>query len=393
VSDAPPDPPAAAPAAEPPATPVEPAHAVAPTEQQPRWRRELRRLAIELRDVCAEFFLSPTTGEAGAAFRIVFGLLALYYLCGSVYWNLDRYYGNTGVLPHSDWLNTDASRLTLLGLSPSPTLLYAVFFVTVGAAALFTLGASTRVMAAISYVGLTSFYNRNPWLMNAGDHLVVILMFLCIVAPVSVRWSVDSWWRARRAARRGESSPKPTPVYGLAIIRLLICFVYLSSFVHKMSNSSWRSGEAVSRILDSTRFAAFGGGFDDFPLLERLMTWGTLLIEGLFLLVLMKKYRPWVLAAGVGLHVGIEVLMKIPMFTAVMLVSYVALLDDSEVRWITGLLRRRQADAPAPVTASATPASASAPTAASPASGPPLPEPPSVPTPSAPQGPAAPSGA
>ena len=47
------------------------------------------------------------------------------------------------------------------------------------------------------------------------------------------------------------------------------------------------------------------------------------------------------LVAGIGLHLGIEALMKIPMFTAVMLVSYIVLLDDSEIRW---LLRLGQVD-------------------------------------------------
>jgi uncharacterized membrane protein YphA (DoxX/SURF4 family) len=296
--------------------------------------------------MAAEFFLTPTTGEAISAFRIALGILVLYYLLVSVSWNLDRYYGERGVLPYADYLTTDASRITLLAIGPSEALLHAVWGGTVAAAALFTLGLFTRFAAVVTYVGLVSFYNRNPWLMNAGDHLVVILVFLCIVAPAGLRFSVDSWLRQQRARRLGRPLA-PTPVYGVAIIRLLVCFVYLSSFVHKMSNASWRKGEAVTRILDSTRFASGMVDFDSFPIFERAATWGTLLVEGVFLLALLKRWRPWILIAGIGLHLSIELFMKIPMFTAVMLISYIALLDDGEVRWLLRPLLGRFVEPPA----------------------------------------------
>ena len=328
---------------------------------RPPWRARARQLWAEGRVLAAEFFLTPTTGEAISAFRIALGILVLYYLLVSVSWNLDRYYGERGVLPYADYLTTDASHITLLAIGPSEALLHAVWAGTVAAAALFTLGLFTRVAAVVVYVGLVSFYNRNPWLMNAGDHLVVILVFLCIVAPAGLRFSVDSWLRHRSARRLGRALP-PRPVYGVAIIRLLVCFVYLSSFVHKMSNSSWRKGEAVTRILDSTRFASGMVDFDSFPIFERLATWGTLLVEGVFLLALLKRWRPWVLVAGIGLHISIELFMKIPMFTAVMLVGYIVLLDDGEIRWLLRPLLGRFVDPPATaVSAAVNPSSPEAP--------------------------------
>jgi hypothetical protein len=389
------------PAIQPPPPPIE-----APAERP--WRRHLRRLLAEARDVVEEFFLSPTTGEAAGLFRIAFGLLVVYYLAVNVGLNLERYYSDLGVLPYADYLSTDASNITLLAIGPSHALLQAVWIGTLVSSVLFTLGCATRITAALTYIGLVSFYNRNPWLMNAGDHLVVTLTFLCIVAPLGLRYSVDSWFRRYRAKLRGLPLEAPrAAMFGLGIMRLLICFVYLSSFVHKMSNSSWRKGEAVTRILDSTRFSAGPGGFDDFAILERMMTWGTLLIEGVFLIVLIKRYRPWILMAGVGLHMGIEVLMKIPMFTAVMLISYITLLDDSEIRWLLRLGRREPISAPAEA-ASHLPAAAAAGAAAtapgpwsaapSASASPPAPAvaretPASPPQPSGPEEPAAPSGA
>jgi hypothetical protein len=329
------------PAIQPPPPPIE-----APAERP--WRRHLRRLLAEARDVVEEFFLSPTTGEAGGLFRIAFGLLVVYYLAFNVGLNLERYYSDLGILPYADYRSTDASKISLLAIGPSQVLLHAVWIGALVSSVLFTLGCATRVTAALTYVGLASFYNRNPWLMNAGDHLVVTLTFLCIVAPVGLRYSVDSWFRRYRAKLRGlPAEPPRAAMFGLGIMRLLVCFVYLSSFVHKMSNSSWRKGEAVTRILDSTRFASGMVDFDSFPIFERMATWGTLLVEGVFLLALLKRWRPWILVAGIGLHISIELFMKIPMFTAVMLISYIALLDDGEVRWLLRPLLGRFVDPPA----------------------------------------------
>lgn len=329
--------------------------AAAPRRQ---WRARARQYAGEARALVADLFLTPTSGEAISVFRIALGILVLYYLLVSVSWNIDRYYGERGILPRADWLTTDASRWTLLGTSSSELLLHGLWAASIVAAAMFTLGLFTRVAAVLTYAGLVSFYNRNPWLMNAGDHLVVILVFLCIVAPAGLRFSVDAWLRRRRAARTGRL-PAAVPVYGVTIVRLLVCFVYLSSFVHKMSNSSWRKGEAVTRILDSARFGSGLVDFDSFPIVERMATWGTLVIEGVFLLALLKRWRPWILIAGIGLHLGIELMMKIPMFTAVMLVSYIALLDDGEVRWLLRPVLGRWVEPPpvaVPVPALAAPA-------------------------------------
>jgi hypothetical protein len=209
-----------------------------------------------------------------------------------------------------------------------------VWAISIAASGCFALGIATRWAAAIAYVGVVSLYNRNPWLMNAGDHLLCILCFLSIFAPLSLRWSLSAWLRERR----GAPPPPPAPVFFLAVIKLEIVYIYLASFGHKISNAAWRSGDAVSLILDSSRFAGEPGGIGS-PLALRAFTWGTLLVEGAFALVLVKRFRPWVLAAGAALHLSIEALMRIPMFTAVMLVSYLALLDDDEARRLGRLAR------------------------------------------------------
>lgn len=62
------------------------------------------------------------------------------------------------------------------------------------------------------------------------------------------------------------------------------------------------------------------------------------------MLVWFKKYRPWMLLAGIGFHIGIDIMMVIPIFSYAMIAAYPAFLNDGETRWLVDrlLLRKRR---------------------------------------------------
>lgn len=274
------------------------------------------------------FFWAETSGEAGALFRIGFGALVIYYLVVLVGWNLTRYYGDSGVLPHSVFSRW-VGRTTLLALGSSQALLWGVWGVTLAAAIAFTVGFRARIAAVVLYVGLLSIQNRNPYVANAAEGLICALAFLSILAPLSLRSSFD-------ARREG---PRTAPVFGLRLVQLQLVIVYVTSVIHKLQEPLWRSGEAVRFALDAKSLSNVSGGLGSTSL-EHALTWGTLVLEGLFFLVFWKRLRPWVLAAGVLLHLSIEAIFRIPMFSGVMLVTYLTFLTDEEARRVTGWLAR-----------------------------------------------------
>jgi hypothetical protein len=68
------------------------------------------------------------------------------------------------------------------------------------------------------------------------------------------------------------------------------------------------------------------------------MTWGTLLFEFAFPTLVWFRRTRWVLlASGVVFHIMIDVLMIIPMFSWIMIVSYASFIEDRDVhrvlRW------------------------------------------------------------
>ena len=113
----------------------------------------------------------------------------------------------------------------------------------------------------------------------------------------------------------------------------------------------WLSGIALRDVLSSPVFSEWPHYYDYFPIIV-FLTWMTLLFEMAFpLLVWFKKLRPWMILWGIAFHVGIDALMVIPVFSAIMIVSYAVFLTDDEVKWLVVAISRpfrRKRIAPGP---------------------------------------------
>jgi hypothetical protein len=68
---------------------------------------------------------------------------------------------------------------------------------------------------------------------------------------------------------------------------------------------------------------------------SRCATWSSLAVEAAFpLLIWIRPLRPYMLLAGILLHLGLEYSMNIPFFQWVVLSSYVLFFDDSPTKRI-----------------------------------------------------------
>jgi len=269
------------------------------------------------------FWTGRTTGEAVALLRVGFSALALWAALG-IGLNLDRYYGQDAVVPWDVAKTFEFGMWTLFALAPqSQALPVALLIAMVASAAALLVGAAPRVAAAILFVVTLSFDHRNPLVLNSGDGLFSILAGLMLVLPIDRRWTL---WPVPRPSA-GDAS-----IWSLRLVQLQIAYVYWSSAIAKLVNERWRTGWALRDVLASPVFAEWPTYIDSYPVIAA-MTWGTLLFEVAFpLLVAVRRFRPWVLAAGVLFHASIELAMTIPMFSAVMIVSYAAFLDDATLR-------------------------------------------------------------
>ncbi|HYO95655.1 MAG TPA: HTTM domain-containing protein [Polyangiaceae bacterium] len=289
------------------------------------WLREAR-----------EFWTDPVRGSSAALFRIGYGVLAIWTALG-VLLNLQRYYGNRGMLPWSAVQHFPEQRYSLFSLAPtSDLLLHATGAAFLLAAVTLTLGIAPRASALVIFVINIALQHRNPYVVNNGDRLFVILAALGACLPLGQRWSVAAF------RKRGGNRPPSRPlVWSQRLIQLQIAYVYLFSCFAKVRHPRWLSGEAVYDVLKSPVFSEWPVKLEFAPLV-RVLTWSTLLFELLFpILVWDRRYRRYLLAAGVFFHLGIELTLTIPMFSAIMVVSYACFLSDDETEALVGWLKAR----------------------------------------------------
>lgn len=286
-----------------------------------------------MKDAWLAFWLAPSRGSAVSLFRIGFGACAVWMALG-VLFNVERYYGDAGLVPWAVVQDNPYQRFSLFALAPHEPLLpwlLGVGFLVASVGLL--LGVAARPCAlAIFAVGL-SLQHRNPFIHNAGDRVFLILALLAVFVPLGARWSVEAWLRARR----GRTAP-PAPIWFQRLIGLQIAYVYLNAYGGKIGQASWRSGNAVAEILSSRALSTVATEL--FLPLSAFLTWSTLLFEVSFpVLVWSRGFRPYVLAAGVLFHLGIQLTMAIPSFGAVMVASYACFLSDEEAERLVGFVR------------------------------------------------------
>lgn len=279
-----------------------------------------------LERIVLDFLGAPSSGHSAALFRLAFGALSIWYTL-AVYLNLDRYYSNAGLVP---WqvVKGEGWRLTnWYHLAPESTWmpqlhLWVLVVATVG----FVLGFGARAWTVVIALVHISLQFRNPYILNSGDRLFQIIAGVACVMPLDAKWSVRSWLRSRRGL-----APLVGNVAGQRLIQMQIAYVYIASAFAKLANRRWQAGVALRDVLSSPVFAEWPTHVQFFPLVAA-MTYGTLLFELAFpVLIWWRKARYLLLGFGIVFHLLIDILLMIPIFSAIMIVCYVTYLSDEDI--------------------------------------------------------------
>ena len=294
---------------------------------------------ISLPDLAAAwnaFFHTPEPPFTIALFRVLFGLVAIasavLYLPHASFW-----LGPAGALSHERWMATYGGVLFSLfrWLPPGRGSIRAVFALHLLAATCLTLGLGTRVSAAIVFVTLTSIHHRHPEITHGGDSLMRMMSFLLIFSPAGDVWSLD-------ALLAGTSAPTASSPWVLRLLQLQISFVYFQSFVAKLEGETWRQGTAVywvSMVSDYRRRQVPAAMRTLWW--SRLATWGTLALEfALGPLVWIGECRYPLVAAAALFHLGLEVLMNLQLFGAIMLAGLTTFVSPYDLERLIAALRR-----------------------------------------------------
>jgi hypothetical protein len=272
-------------------------------------------------------------------FRMAFAALmlkeAIYHIFVAEIW-----YSDAGMLPLRLLAQVSPTTPTLMSSLNETWMAIAFFVLWALVALLLLIGWQTRVMSVLNLVLLVSVVNRNQLVVTGADSVMQALAFWSLFLPLGRCYSVD--------ARRRPHDPHPTTyAFPVRMFQIQIALIYVFTTLFKLQGKTWPSGDAL--------YMAMQIGMHTFPLADwlianvpisvlRTLTYITLFIEGGFtVLVFAPVFQPYLrragLISGVLLHIGIGLVMNIPNFPLVMIISYLMLLDSGWVDWIDRRLR------------------------------------------------------
>jgi hypothetical protein len=284
------------------------------------------------------FWFSNTSPSPVCLFRILYGLITLSY---GILW-MPRYliwFGQHSIISINTvqkWCEEGLS--ILLWYDPSDTFITVFFGVYILATVCLIIGFHTRLSNCIVFVLLASFMFRDPFILDAGDRLLLKLAFLLIFTPAGAMYSVDGLINKKRS-----TALKSHDRVGQRLLQLQMVSVYWQAFWLKLYGHTWLDGTAVYYALHMKDFVRFSIPylFDHLWALK-LLCWGTMLVEFLlWSLIWIRKFRYWILLAGLLLHAGFEWSLNIPLLQYIMVAMYITFIDSDDVERFVDRFKNR----------------------------------------------------
>ncbi|MBX9690692.1 MAG: HTTM domain-containing protein [Candidatus Obscuribacterales bacterium] len=278
------------------------------------------------------FFFKPYSSLPISVFRILFGLLALEY-ANLLSEDILTWFGPNGTISFDCMQRMlGSSCLDLLCFLPRTDETVLVFFGIFVLSAIFvTLGLFTRLSTVVLYLTLSSLHYRNPIILNSGDDLLRVYSFFMLFAPAGDYLSIDALWKKRQ---KPGWQPEARSPWAQRLIQIEICLLYLQYTVTKLLDPYWLNGSAVYYVLISPELERFPLFFDRHSLLvSQILTWGTLVQEALLCtLIWSRKYKYYVLAAGLFFHFCLDYCLNIPIFQHVIVCSYILFVEPQDLQ-------------------------------------------------------------
>nr|WP_051820464.1 HTTM domain-containing protein [Streptomyces flavochromogenes] len=304
----------------------------------------------------------PLSLYAASVLRIGYGLLYLIFLLREFPYR-DEIWG-----PGSPWTPALAAQLfdqtgwnSILLISESRAYFELCYVMALVTATLFTLGWRTRVMSVLFAVVVISFHARAIFMTDGGDNLVLLMVLYLVLTACGRRWSLDAR-RDRLRKARAAHAPQPVKSFhaqqlkearvtlttvvhncGMFVIAAQVCFLYGSAGLYKVQGATWGGGTALHYALNLELFQpwpALSQLVNEFPMVIAMVGYLTVLVQVAFPFVLFGRLKYPVLTVLLGMHMGIAVLMGLPLFSGAMIIADAVFLPDRFYTFLPLLWRR-----------------------------------------------------
>ena len=280
------------------------------------------------------FFHAPTSPDTLALFRISFGMLLMadaLFLAPS----LNFLFGTRGVLDRGIYLRDFSSRFFSIynWAADGPAMLSLMFAAHVAAIICLALGFFSNIAALVVFIGLVSYHDRNPFMVNSGDVAMRLMAFLLIFAPSDAAWSM----MIALGLKPAQAAIDP---WAYRLLQILVSVIYFKSMYWKLHGQWWMSGKAVYYVLNIRRYIRFPlPAFLKLKFVYQAFNYGTLVVWGaLAICVWIDELRYPALILGVLYHLGMDFCLRIRLFQWVMMTGLVLFVSPGDAHAILGFV-------------------------------------------------------
>jgi hypothetical protein len=295
--------------------------------------RTVRRRLTVIGQAWQSFWFQPQPMYTLGVVRMAFGALAIL-------WGLWLLPMRDGLLDANGVTPTQPSTAHTWGLfsvwNTNGAMLIGIVVLVLAAFALLV-GWHSRLAAILVFILIVSFERRIPLAFNSGDALVRIEALLIAISPCGAALSLD-----QRRTTGSFWSAQTRPNWPIRLLQVQLSIIYIAAAQVKLSGEPWLHGTAVSYVLrleDMQRVIA-PEWFATNALAMNMLTWGTIAVElAVGILVWFPRFRPWVLAAGVLMHLLIDAYVQVGIFSYAMFVMYFAWLSPETAKLLPQKVR------------------------------------------------------
>jgi hypothetical protein len=271
------------------------------------------------------FWFLPQPAYTLGLIRLAFGAVAIGWTVALLP-DLYALFGRHGVEPQQP---ESAYQWSVFEIWSSDRALLIGWTLLLASSVALMIGWHSRLAALAVFVLIVSFEHRNVWVFNSGDLAVRIEALFLAISPCGAALSLDQvrgtgkFWSAQQRSR-----------WPVRLMQLQLSLIYLASAQAKLNGNAWPRGTAVSYALrlPDMLLLPMPHWLTNSALLMNALTWSTLVTElSVGILVWNRRLRPWVLAAGVVMHIMIMITIAVGFFTLAMFVLYLAFVPPEMV--------------------------------------------------------------
>lgn len=286
------------------------------------------------------FLFKPQPVNSVALMRIFLGVV-LFIHWFSIWGHLEVFWGPESIISLNTSLERTADfRINIFGYLPDdPRTAQLMALLHLSGVIGMIFGFFTRISIAIAFFTLVSFHARNHFILNSADVIMRNMLFFLFFTYSGDLYSIDAWIRR---ARGMVQVPQERAPWALRLIQFQFCVIYIATVMYKMKGVYWAEGTAIYYATRLDEFVRIAVPLLNYMVVIKVLTWMTLIVEfALGTFVWFKDLRYWILLAGVGLHLGIEVTMNIPLFEWIMIVSMMCMVDPYDLEKVSVWIKQR----------------------------------------------------